>query len=1008
MNNKLLLSLFAILCFSQFAYGQAPVVTIASATTNTICASSTLTINTSVVNPCATPTFQWFKNNVLIAGATNATYSTPGSTIFNNDKFYCIITCPAGFDTSNLITVFKQPLSTPGCGIATPNTTICAGVSVTINSSVTNGGTAPVRVWKVNGVIVAGNLISYTTTALQNGDVITCEVTTNQSCAASNLAISNPITMTVNPSVAPTIAVTSPNATGCSGAVGPINFTATITNGGTTPIYAWTVNGVAAGTNSSTFSSTSLVSGNVVACKLTSNAFCAVPSMITSNTTIVNVLPIVTPTISILEDLNNTCGANTVNFTASFTNGGTNPSFQWKNNGVNVGTDTSYYSVNLLNNGDLITCVLTSNAPCTNSATATSNTITMAILPPVSPTISISASPGNTICFGSPITYTATITNGGSAPVYTWKVNGTVVTGNNFNTFSPTNVPNGSIISCLLTSNAPCVTGGNASSNTLPLTVKPIVTPTITITGNNTQVCVGAAVSFTSSVTIAGFTPTYQWKVNGTNVGINSTNYNTTVLPIGTNTITCNMTSSSNQCLSSATVTSNQFIVIVDSLVTPDITIVANKNNVCFGSTIIFTATVVNGGATPNYQWKLNNVNVGANSNLITSITLNNNDKITCVLTSNAACKAKTKDTSNQITMIIKPLVTPVITIKHDTNGICANDNITYTVTNTLNGGPTPVYDWKVNGVSVGNSTTTFSSTTFVNGDIVTCQLTSSADCPNPQMVTSKSDTVIVYPPATPNVVISASDTTTCIGTNVTFSSISVDGGPNPIYQWFWNGLPHGANANSYNNTLLETNDSVFVVLTSNAKCLTKPNDTSNAVKMHVDDNITPVLNITSTINSGSIGTPITYTATTSVTPTYTIQWFRNNTLVFTSSTNTWSTTVATSADVVYAKIINFQGCYTAVNALSNTIKMFPLAVGTLAPLHFAVYPNPVQNIATVEGIETGDNMMLYDITGKLLLQETMHQSGNYDLNMQNYTNGFYQLRFTRGNQHWVVKLQKQ
>ncbi|MCX6251581.1 MAG: hypothetical protein NTX61_12610, partial [Bacteroidetes bacterium] len=89
----------------------------------------------------------------------------------------------------------------------------------------------------------------------------------------------------------------------------------------------------------------------------------------------------------------------------------------------------------------------------------------------------ISAS-NNPVCSGIPVTYTATPTNGGTTPVYLWKVNGI-----NSGTNSPTYqyVPlNNDQISCTLTSNLTCTSGNPATSNTITMGVaaSPIVTLT--------------------------------------------------------------------------------------------------------------------------------------------------------------------------------------------------------------------------------------------------------------------------------------------------------------------------------------------------------------------------------------------------------------------------------------------------------------------------------------------------------------------------------------------------
>jgi hypothetical protein len=89
--------------------------------------------------------------------------------------------------------------------------------------------------------------------------------------------------------------------------------------------------------------------------------------------------------------------------------------------------------------------------------------------------------------------------------------------------------------------------------------------------------------------------------------------------------------------------------------VTPSISIVSNDvdNIICQGTTVLFTATAINGGTAPSYQWKVNGVNTGSNSPTFSTNTLVNGDVITVVLTANNTCQTSNTATSVGISMVV-------------------------------------------------------------------------------------------------------------------------------------------------------------------------------------------------------------------------------------------------------------------------------------------------------------------------------------------------------------------
>ena len=350
-----------------------------------------------------------------------------------------------------------------------------------------------------------------------NGNVFVTGETTNtngiSTCGAiqPNLASSNfdiflgefSETLTAAPAVS---IITSTTGSVCAGS--PVNFIATPVNAGTSFVFQWKVNGVNAGSNSPNFTSSTLNNGDVVTCLLTIAASACNPAgtTVTSNLITVSLITPVTPTITISSTSTTICTANSVTFTALSTNGGNSPVYQWKINGLNVGTNSQTFATSSLNNGDVITCSLTSSITCTTLPTASSNQIQMTVNAVPVPTITITSS-ANNICPNELINLSASATNIPSNVNYQWRVNGTN-TGTNTNSFSSNNFSNGDIITCVISGTVPgCTDQFTIPSNSISVSVK--VAPTIHVTPIDTIIFWGDSIQL--SATVTGNIINYTW-----------------------------------------------------------------------------------------------------------------------------------------------------------------------------------------------------------------------------------------------------------------------------------------------------------------------------------------------------------------------------------------------------------------------------------------------------------------------------------------------------------------
>ncbi|MFZ4522018.1 MAG: GEVED domain-containing protein [Bacteroidales bacterium] len=112
--------------------------------------------------------------------------------------------------------------------------------------------------------------------------------------------------------------------------------------------------------------------------------------------------------------------------------------------------------------------------------------------------------------------------------------------------------------------------------------------------------------------------------------------------------------------------------ILLDPALPVSLTIGASANPVAADVDVTFTATPVNGGGTPSYQWKVNGFNVGANSPSYTYKPLNG-DLVTCILTSSLSCVSGNPATSNTVIMSVTGYHTGSITVNGIVGGTATN-----------------------------------------------------------------------------------------------------------------------------------------------------------------------------------------------------------------------------------------------------------------------------------------------------------------------------------------------
>ncbi len=242
----------------------------------------------------------------------------------------------------------------------------------------------------------------------------------------------------------------------------------------------------------------------------------------------------------------------------------------------------------------------------------------------------ITASGSTTICEGGQITLTSSTENN-----YLWSTGETTQ----------------SIVVSTAGPYTVSTTCGAYTATSLPTSINvippgSIATVSIAISNGSNPTCPAVALSFTATAVYGGNNASYQWKVNGINVGNNNPVFTTSGLTNG-QVVSCVMTSSIS-CLSATQVNSNDISMQINPPVDPTVIIAqtGGNNPLCPGDEATFTATISDGN-NPDFQWSINGVNVGLNSQTFSSNNISNGQIFQCSINATATCPTiKTLGTS--------------------------------------------------------------------------------------------------------------------------------------------------------------------------------------------------------------------------------------------------------------------------------------------------------------------------------------------------------------------------
>lgn len=794
-------------------------------------------------------------------GTTSITVTTGNAGQGGNVSVTAGNTCGTSTPSSLAVTVGSQ--STAPTGISITNNNTCSGVNKTLVVTGGSLGTGASWEWFTGscGGTYAGtgsNIIVDPAAGTSTTYYVRATGTCNTTACASG-------TVVVLPSVGiPSIPVPSAS-TICQGS--PNTSYTTLASNATS--YTWTVTGTGntiSGTGTTGTVTWSPSFTGVATVSVVANG-CNGPSASASTTVTVNPIPV--PTLTSSDADNAFCSGTSVTFTAG---GGTSYNFRVNGTSRQSG-ESNIFTTNTLTNGQIVDVVVTNGFGC--SATSAGITNTVYALPV--PTLS-SSDPDNIFCMGTTVNFLAT---GGVN--YDFRIGGVTVQNGASNTFITSTLTNGQTVSVVVTNSNGCTAtsaGITNYVNTLPfiaVTTPAACAPDLLTYSLGVTVNTGTVTSTAGTVTPAG---TNVWNITGVPSG---TNITVTVRDIA-------------GCESSIAITAPNCDCPV---INPPVS--GGDRSYCFGSTIPTISASVAAGETVDWYDQASGGMLLRSASLTytptgagTYYAMARNTTTNCVST-----------TRTPVTVTVYALPVPTFSSSDADNIFCAGTMVVFTA-----GGGTS-FNFRVNGTSVqSGSSSTFTTTSLTNGQVVDVIVTNSNGC----SATSASIANTVHALPSPTLTSSDPDNTFCSGTSVTFSA---GGGTNYNFRVNGSSVQNGSSS-TYTTSSLTNGQIIDVIVTNANGCSATSSSISNTVRALPN----PTLTSSDADNVFCEGSTITFTAGGGTSYNFRV----NGTSVQDGTSTTYTTSTLTDGQVVDVIVTNSFGCTAASAQIVNSVDARPVA----------------------------------------------------------------------------------
>lgn len=592
---------------------------------------------------------------------------------------------------------------------------------------------------------------------------------------------------------------------------------------------------------------------------------------------------------------------------------------------------------------------------------------------------------GNPSCTGVPLTFYAVPGTGVQIASLQWYKNSTMLGGQTTDTLKD---PGGTGVifnnndTAWIEMRYSNVCGiDTVASNRVVVKRQPTINPAVTIgvTGGTNPTCIDDTVtlSVVSNVNPGG-APTYQWYRNSVAItGATTTSYKS--IGNGGDVFTVQMTSSADSpcALPPKTAMSNQItIAYTQKVPVVDIALTVGTNPGCAGQPLQFTAAPTTGGTAPTYQWTVNGSSVtGATGvNYLTS-TLQNNDLVRVIMTSNSPC-ASPKTVVSDSVVVKHEKITADITIAQTTgtNPACEGKPVIFSA-NTINAGQNPNFQWLVNGlVMAGATTPIYNTDSLRNGDRVQCVLIATDSCVANPLDTSTFIEMSITPSKRPSVTfaITAGKNPGCLDSLVEFTATAVDLGTNPDFSWIINGFPV-ATGSVFSTSSLLTGNTVSVRANQTDGGCYLP-DTVYATPLEMTRSETPKAPIISLIGN------MMHTNFDS-----SFVWFGpRGEFQSGPDDKAYPDTIGT-----YFAVTDNNGCWSAP---SNLLGITLLDISSIDMSGLNVYPNPTSDKITLDwGAELVNyGIEVYNSIGQVVMRDEARNVSQKVVDLKSLSNGNY------------------